>query len=84
MSKKIDYSDKLASFHTKVTTEDVSVKLQKVVPVVQTVAKIDKNSLTQFQFWMSKTMHKTIKLKAIDEGTSAKELVLKAIEAYLK
>ena len=52
--------------------------IQKVSPI-----QPPKNG-TQFSFWIDKGLLKKLKIKAVDEGRSLKDLVTQSIQKYLE
>jgi predicted HicB family RNase H-like nuclease len=79
--KNTDYADKFKGFADKVKSEPVSTTIQKVMPVKQ--AKPKKEAETGFHVFIKISNLKALKLKALQEETSVKDLINRAIEGIL-
>lgn len=84
---KLDLSDKFKSLKDKVNTTEVSTPIQKVVidkPKKATRSKvIDPENDEPFTFWSSKERLMKVKIRALQEGIAAKDVINKALDMYL-
>lgn len=84
---KLDLSEKFKGLKEKVNTTEVSTPMQKVVidkPKKATRAKVlDPENDEPFTFWSSKDKLLKMKVRALQEGITAKELINKALDVYL-
>ncbi|MBP1838635.1 hypothetical protein [Formosa algae] len=71
--------DNISDLLNKVKANENSKTMQKVTPV-----NTRKGEEIQFSFYLSKQLLKKVKLKAIKEDTSLKNIMNKALEQYLK
>jgi hypothetical protein len=79
--KNTDYSDKFKGFADKVKAEPFTTPIQKIVPVK--VPKPKKEAETGFHVYIKTENLKALKLKALQEETSVKDLINRAIEGVL-
>lgn len=80
MTKAADYANKLQGFAERVKAEPVQVPVQKVIPV-QTMSESKEEQ--QLNVWITKDMMKRLKVKAIENDKTLKEMVTEAIEQFL-
>jgi hypothetical protein len=82
---KVDFSDKFKGLKDKVANTEAPAPMQKIVPVKATNSrkKLDPTQDEPFTFWTTKDKMKALKKRAIDENTSVKDLINKALDAYL-
>lgn len=84
---KLDLSEKFKGLKDKVNTTEVSTPMQKVVidtPKKATRSKVlDIETDEPFTFWSSKDKLMEVKVRALKEGISAKQLINNAIDMYL-
>ena len=70
-----------------ITSNKQEETIQKVVPITPSKKEKEKNVIkekeVQFSFFMEKELLKKMKLKALEEETSIKQLLIKAIKNYL-
>jgi predicted HicB family RNase H-like nuclease len=80
-NKADEYGSKFNSFKDRFKASGDRKPFQEVKPI-----KSGKNSEEpkQLMIWVSEKLMKQIKLKAVNEGTSIKDLVTAAIEKYLE
>lgn len=86
MAKTQDYTDKFKGFADKVKTEKVEIPMQKVVPI-KTASKrttLDRENSKPFNVWFPNDTIKSLKVRAAMEDCTIKELINKAVDAYLK
>ncbi len=85
MTKTQDYTDKFKGFANKVKTEKVEIPMQKVVPVKAASKRVtlDRENSKPFNVWLTNDIIKALKVKAANEDCSVKEIINKAIGAYL-
>lgn len=85
MAKTQDYTDKFKGFADKVKTEKVEIPMQKVVPVTASKKRetLDRENSKPFNVWFPNETIKALKVKAANEDCSVKEIINKAIDAYL-
>lgn len=79
--KNTDYADKFKGFADKVKSEPFTTPLQKVVPTK--APKPKKEPETGFHVFIKTKNLKALKLKALQEETSVKDLINQAIEGIL-
>jgi hypothetical protein len=79
--KNTDYSDKFKDFADKVKSETFDTPIQKIVPVK--AAKPKKEPETGFHVYIKTENLKALKMKALQEETSVKDLINRAIEGIL-
>ncbi len=84
---KQDFSERFQGLKDKVNATEVAAPIQKVVPIVSKKATrlrvLDPKNDEPFTFWSSKEKLMKVKVKALQEGISAKELINKALDNYL-
>lgn len=84
---KLDLSEKFKNLKDKVNTTEVSTPMQKVVidtPKKATRVKVlDPENDEAFTFWSSKDKLLKVKVRALQEGITAKELINRALDVYL-
>jgi hypothetical protein len=83
---KLDLSEKFKGLKDKVNTTEVSAPMQKVVPVSPRKVKaktIDPENADVFTFWSTKELLLKVKMRALQDGVSAKEVINKALDMYL-
>jgi hypothetical protein len=83
--KKDDFSNKFNELKSLVNSKEPSVPTQLVTPLKSKVGR--KRLLNEedepFTFWTTSERMKKIKMKALLDDTSIKELINKAIDLYL-
>jgi hypothetical protein len=79
--KSTDYAEKFKGFADKVKSEPVTTTIQKVMPVKR--AKPTKEPETGFHVYINTKNLKALKMKALQEETSVKDLINRAIEGML-
>lgn len=79
--KNTDYTDKFKGFAEKVKAEPFTTPIQTVVPAK--VPKPKKEAETGFHVFIKTKNLKALKLKALQEETTIKELINRAIEGIL-
>ncbi len=79
--KQTDYTDKFKGFAEKVKAEPFTTPIQKIVPVK--APKPEKAAETGFHVYIKTENLKALKLKALQEETTVKDLINRAIEEIL-
>ncbi len=72
------YDDKLNSFKDRVNAASLKIPIQEVRQIE--IKQVDE---VQLNVWIPKTMLHSIKLRALQDDTSIKQLVQLALEKYL-
>ena len=85
MAKTQDYTDKFKGFADKLNTEKVEIPMQKVVPIKASAKKValDRDNSKPFSVWFPNETIKALKVKAANEECSLKDIINKAVDAYL-
>lgn len=82
MAKSTKSEDTFRNFADRLKTEPVPMPIQKVVPVA--AAAPAKEEETQLTVRIPISLMKKLKRKALDEDTTAKDIVIDALNAVLK
>ena len=86
MRKQQDFSGLMNDLQAKVKVTEVATPTQQVVPLVNKPTKrkgIDPTKDEPFTFWTSKERMKKLKMLALDQNKSLKDLINSAIDNYL-
>jgi hypothetical protein len=80
------FSDRFKDLKEKAATTQAATPIQKViaVPTKASNKKIDNDKEEPFTFWTTKDKMKKLKLRAIEEGTSVKDLINQALDTFLE
>jgi predicted HicB family RNase H-like nuclease len=79
--KNTDYAKKFRGFADKVKSEPVNITIQEVMPARK--AKPAKEPEKGFHVYINTKNLKALKMKALQEETSVKDLINRAIERIL-
>lgn len=75
------YNDKLKDFSQRIKAGELTKPLQEVKPVDPIKEKVPE---TQLNLWIPKELKKQLQKHAADQETSLKEVIIAALEKYLK
>jgi hypothetical protein len=81
--KNTDYAEKFKGFADKVKSEPVTTTIQSIRVMPVKAAKPTKEPETGFHVYINTKNLKALKMKALQEETSVKDLINRAIEGIL-
>jgi len=81
MAKNNAFTDKLQGFADRIKTEPVQLPVQTVTPIQEVASPKEEQ---QLNVWIPKDLMKRLKVKGAETDRSLKEMVVEALNQFLK